>query len=63
MKSIAKKLIVMLLAFVMAIAPMVSVTGCSRKEKGTTKRAEEAVEKFEYTEPEKDINRPYDFDL
>lgn len=63
MKSIAKKLIVMLLAFLMIIAPMVSMIGCSKKEKGTTKSAKEAVEEFEDTEAEEDVSQSEDFEF
>jgi len=63
MKNVAKNLIVMLLAFLMAIAPMASVTGCSKKEKGTTKPAEEAVEEFEDTEAEEDTSQSENFEF
>ena len=63
MKSIAKKLIVMLLVFLMTIAPMVSVTGCSKKEKGRMQPAEEAVEEFEDTEVEDDVSQSEDFEF
>ena len=63
MKSIAKKLIVMLLVFLMTIAPMVSVTGCSKKEKGRTQPAKEAVEEFEDTEAEEDVSQSEDFEF
>ena len=63
MKSIVKKLIIMLLAFLMTTAPMLSVTGCSKKEKDTTKTAEESVEEFDDAEAEQDVGASEDFEF
>lgn len=55
MKNVAKKLIVMLLAFLMAIVPMISIGGCSKKDKSPPETVEEAVEEYEIEETEEDL--------